>query len=156
MRTRRGGEWDAPDETRARNDAISTTLFDRLTSSPIDMAIHHSVQVTSFGGSATTALYDHLAEAGVDVPRTPGQFPFKHQPVPPSPAEVPPGFRVIYLCGDPRDAVALVFRRGFQGGHYPGMRLAAPPAKAEARLTSLRQFAQIGIDDFQIETHLER
>lgn len=158
MRLRPGkGEhaFDAPADVRRKNDAISKTLGERLTN-PTDMAIRHSVQVTSFGGSGTTALYEHLAQLHVDVPRTPGQFPFKHQPDPPRLHEVPPGFRVVYLCGDPRDAVASVFRRGFQGGHFRGMRMREPAPEVEARLTSLLTFAEAGVDDFEIEAHLER
>jgi hypothetical protein len=149
-------EWDAPVDERVRNDAISAALFERLTASPDDMAIHHTLQVTSFGGSGTTALYEHLAASGADVPRTPGHFPFKHQPTPPTRADAPDGFRVIYLCGDPRDAVASVFRRGYQGGHYRGMRLANPPAAAEAHLANLRAFTSAGVDEFEIAAHFDR
>ena len=67
--------------------------------------VHHRVQVTSFGGSGTTALADHLLAAGVDLPKTPGFFPFKHQRVPPPGSAVPTGFRVVYPFGDPRNAV---------------------------------------------------
>jgi glycosyltransferase involved in cell wall biosynthesis len=155
-RDRSPSTWDATSTERALNDGIAKKFFDELTASPNDMAIHHTVQITSFGGSGTTALCNFLADSGVDVPRTPGHFPFKHQPVPPPAGEVPPGFRAIYLCGDPRDAVASLFRRGFQGGHYRGMRLAAPPPEVEARLASLQEFVDAGIDDYEIEAHFDR
>src|SRR5918996_628142 len=67
--------------------------------------IRHTIQVTSFGGCGTTALYDHVAAAGLDVPKTFGQFPSKHQRIPPDPEQVPANFRVVYICGDPRNAV---------------------------------------------------
>src|ERR1700748_263720 len=70
--------FDAPPDVRALNAAVGKKFFDELTASPAAMTIRHTVQITSFGGSGTTALCNFLAEAGVDVPLTPGQFPFKH------------------------------------------------------------------------------
>ena len=127
-------------------------MLDRLAREPSLAVVHHTIQVTSFGGSGTTALYEHLAQAGADIPRTPGAFPFKHQRTPP--ADVPAGYRVVYVFGDPRDAVVSVFRRGFQGGHYRGMRLAEPTPAVEARLSGLDQFLEAGIDDFELADHV--
>jgi hypothetical protein len=138
---------------RRLNDAIADEMLDRLARDPGSAAIHHTVQVTSFGGSGTTALYDYLLHAGVDVPTTPGEFPFKHQPSPPDVSCVPAGFRVVYPFGDPRDAVMSVFRRGFQGGHYRGMRLRAPSEQVDARLASLEAFLAAGVDVFGLAEH---
>jgi hypothetical protein len=140
---------------RRVNDAIADEMLDRLERSRDLAVVHHTVQVTSFGGSGTTALADHLLAAGVDLPTTPGFFPFKHQRVPPRAAAVPAGFRVVYPFGDPRNAVVSVFRRGFQGGHYRGMQLRRPVPEVEQRLVSLETFLDAGIDDFGIEDHFD-
>lgn len=139
---------------RAMNAAISRALFESITSAQDLIEIRHTFQVTSFGGSGTTALCEHLAAHGVDLPPTPGCFPFKHQRRPPESAAVPRGFRAIYLVGDPRDAVVSVFRRGLQDGHYIGMRMSLPPPEVESRLATLAAFAEAGIDDFLMADHL--
>ena len=144
-----------PDERRL-NDAIADEMLHRLATSDELSQVRHRVQVTSFGGSGTTALLDHLRQGGVDVPATPGSFPFKHQRVPPAPDSVPPGFRVVYNFGDPRNAVESVFRRGFQGGHYRGMRLRKPTPEAERHLTDLDHFLDAGVDEFELEDHFEQ
>jgi len=131
-------------------------MLDRLARSPELGQVRHAVQITSFGGSGTTAMIEHLQALGVAVPDTPGSFPFKHQRVPPGPSAVPPGFRVVYLFGDPRNAVVSVFRRGFQGGHYRGMRLRRPPAEVEEHLTDLEHFLAHGVDEFEIRDHFDR
>ncbi len=143
--------------SRARqlNDAIADRMLEELARSP-EQTIRHTVQITSFGGSGTTALLEHLRQAGVDVPETPGSFPFKHQRTPPGSDRVPPGFRVVYPYGDPRNAVVSVFRREFQGGHYRGMRLRRPPADVEQSLHSLERFLERGIDEFEVADHFDR
>jgi len=141
---------------RRLNDAIADEMLDRLARSDELSQIRHRVQITSFGGSGTTALHEHLLQAGVDVPTTPGSFPFKHQRVPHASNVVPPGFRVVYPFGDPRNAVVSVFRRGFQGGHYRGMRLRKPTLEAENHLVDLEHFLEGGVDEFEIEDHFDR
>jgi hypothetical protein len=138
---------------RRLNDAIADEMLDRLARSDDLSQIRHRVQITSFGGSGTTALHDHLFRAGVDVPKTPGSFPFKHQRVPPASNAVPPGFRVVYPFGDPRNAVVSVFRREFQGGHYRGMRLRKPSRETERHLTDLEHFLEAGVDEFEMQDH---
>ena len=122
---------------------------------PIDRVLH-TVQVTSFGGSGSTALSAHLVAAGVDIPKTPGEFPFKHQRFPPAAADVPEGFRVLYPFADPRNAMLSIFRRSYGIGHYRGLHLRSPDAAAAARLASLDAFLAGGIDDFELEDHVER
>ncbi len=140
---------------RDRNAAISRAVFDALDGTGDPLAIHHTVQVTSFGGSGTTALCEHLAEAGVDLPGTPGYFPFKHQRVPPDTAQVPDGYTAVYLVGDPRDAIVSIFRRGFQIGHYIAMRMALPSERVESHLSTLEAFLDAGTDEFALESHFE-
>jgi hypothetical protein len=137
-------------------DAIADEMLDRFASTPELGTVRHQVQITSFGGSGTTSLYDYLLDAGVDLPLTPGSFPFKHQRMPPPAASVPAGFRVVYPFGDPRNAVVSVFRRGFQGGHYRGMRMRKPPAEIDARLDNLDDFLAAGVDEFELEDHFDR
>lgn len=145
---------------RRLRDAISDEMLDRLARShgrADDLeTVHHTVQVTSFGGSATTALYDHLMAAGADIPMTPGQFPFKHQRVPPANDAVPEGFRVVYPFADPRNAVVSLFRRGYQGGHYRGMRLRTPTAEVEQTLLDLDHFLEAGVDEFGLADQFDR
>lgn len=122
---------------------------------PIDR-VRHTVQLTSFGGSGSTALSAHLAAAGVDLPKTPGEFPFKHQRFPPPAADVPPGFRVVYPYADPRNAMLSIFRRSYGLGHFRGLQGRSPDAAAAARLASLDAFLEGGVDDFELEDHVER
>jgi hypothetical protein len=116
----------------------------------------HTVQVTSFGGVGTTTMCDHLACLGVDVPTTPGHFPFKHGRIPPRAYDVPDGFRVVYILGDPRDAVLSIFRRGRQESHYRGMIGFEPSATTLHHLSNLDTFLEGGVDEFLIEDHLDR
>jgi hypothetical protein len=141
---------------RRLNDAIADEMLGRLARCGELAEVRHRVQVTSFGGSGTTALHEHLLRMGVDVPTTPGSFPFKHQRVPPAPDAVPPEFRVVYPFGDPRNAVVSVFRREFQGGHYRGMRLRKPMPEAEHHLTDLEHFLEGNVDEFEIEDHFDQ
>jgi hypothetical protein len=121
---------------------------------PDALAIQHTVQVTSFGGSGTTALCAHLLDAEVDLQPGPAQWPFKHRRQTPTAQEVPEGFRVLYLVGDPRDAVLSVFRRGIQDGHYRGLREEAPPPDVAERLRSIETFVAAGVDDFLLADHV--
>jgi hypothetical protein len=141
---------------RRQREAFSDEMLKRLAQSPEMATVRHTVQVTSFGGSGTTALYEHFQAGGADIPATVGQFPFKHQRVPPADGEVPPGYRVVYLYADPRNAVVSLFRRGFQGAHYRGMQLRTPTPAIEERLIDLDHFLAAGIDDFEIADHVER
>jgi hypothetical protein len=117
--------------------------------------ITHTVQVTSFGGSGTTALCEHLLAAGVDLQPGPAQWPFKHRREPPRRDEVPKGFRVIYLVGEPRDAVLSIFRRGLQIGHYRSLNGTDPGPEARARLATLETFLAAGVDDFALADHVD-
>lgn len=117
--------------------------------------VHHTVQVTSFGGSGTTALIDHLRALGLGLPESPGQWPFKHQRHPPDPAAVPRDFRVIYLLGDPRDAVVSLFRRDYQHGHFAGMHGREPGPTEAATLQNLDSFLAGATDLYDIEGHLD-
>ena len=117
--------------------------------------IRHTVQVTSFGGSGTTALCEHLLAAGVDLQPGPGQWPFKHRRQPPRRDEVPEGFRVLYLVGEPRDAVLSIFRRGYQIGHYRWLNGKEPDSEVRQRLETLETFLAAGVDDFALAEHLQ-
>ena len=118
--------------------------------------IDHTVQVTSFGGAGTTALCDHLLSLGVDLQKGPAQWPFKHRRTPPSTTEVPEGFRVVYLVGDPRDAVLSIFRRDYQLGHYAAMHEREPSPETRRNLASLDAFLDAGRDEFELADHLAR
>jgi hypothetical protein len=120
-------------------------------------AIHHHVQVTSLGGSGTTALTTSLLDAGLDLPPGPAQWPHKHLRVPPLAEDVPDGFRVVYPIGDPRDAVLSVFRRGIQSGHWRALHVEAltDDTVVPARLVDLDTFLAGGIDDFELMDHLQ-
>ena len=144
-----------PDRDRHVNDAIADEMLGRLERSNELAVVRHTVQVTSFGGSGTTALADHLLAAGVDLPADAGVLPLQAPAGPAARADVPAGFRVVYPFGDPRNAVVSVFRRGFQGGHYRGMQLRRPPLEVEQRLASLETFLDAGVDDFGIEDHFD-
>lgn len=119
-------------------------------------AVRHQVQITSFGGSGTTALTQSFLDAGLDLPPGPAQWPHKHLRRPPTSDAVPAGFRVVYPVGDPRDAVLSVFRRGIQDGHWRGLHHIDPATPTPDRLADLESFLAAGIDDFGLADHLER
>src|SRR5690606_9327806 len=118
--------------------------------------IDHTVQVTSFGGSGTTALCGYLLARGVDLQKGPAQWPFKHRRFPPSADEVPDGFRVVYIVSDPRDAIVSIFRRDYQLGHYAALREEQPDDEAARRLASLDAFLDAGHDEFRLADHFAR
>lgn len=118
--------------------------------------VRHSVQVTSYGGSGTTALLDRLATLGIDLPRTPGGYPFKHQREPSSRSEVPAEFRVVYTHADPRDAMLSIFRRHYGAGHYAALRGHEPGAETRSRLASVEAFVEGGVDEFMLADHVDR
>jgi hypothetical protein len=117
--------------------------------------IEHTLQVTSYGGSGTTALIRHFTAAELDLPKSPDHFPFKHTPAPPSADEVPEGFRVVYVYADPRDAVVSLFRRGLQVGAYRIFHLVDAPPEVEARLQTLDAYVAAGVDDYALQQHVE-
>ncbi|NNE73110.1 MAG: hypothetical protein HKN26_05555, partial [Acidimicrobiales bacterium] len=117
--------------------------------------IDHTVQITSFGGVATTALTAYLIDHGLSLPKGPGQWPFKHHRVAPQAADVPDGFRVIYVVGDPRNAVLSLFRRNYQVGHYRSMQEGAEVTAVVAEtLESLDSYLAADRDVFDIAGHV--
>ena len=117
--------------------------------------IDHTVQVTSFGGAGTTALCGHLDACNADIQSGPGHWPFKHRRTPPTPDEIPDGFRVIYLVGDPRDAVVSLFRRGYQVGHFRAMREREPDEQELLRLRTIESCLEPGDDLFDLAGHVD-
>jgi len=95
--------------------------FPHVLDFPNRLLVRHAVQVTSFGGSATTMLYGFLERHGVDIPMTYDQIPWKHQRTPPPSDRVPPDFQALYIFSDPRDATLSIFRRGLQYLHLHRM-----------------------------------
>ena len=146
----RGFVTEVEGAARSRNDLVADAMLERLAGDPDLGRVRHRLQVTSFGGSGTTALVEHLVLVGADLPRTPGGFPFKHQPHPPAVDAVPVGFRTVFPFGDPRDAVLSVFRRDIQGAHYRGMRLRRPDALAAGRLADLEAYLAGGVDELGV------
>lgn len=120
------------------------------------LRIDHTVQVTSFGGAGTTALCDHLLPLGIDLQKGPAQWPFKHRRTPPSAGEVPDGFRVVYILGDPRDAILSIFRRDYQVGHWAALNERDPDEETVRRLASLETFLDAGRDEFELADHFAR
>lgn len=116
--------------------------------------IQHTVQVTSFGGSGTTALCNHLLRAGVDLQPGPAQWPFKHRRRPPAAGDVPEGFRVVYLVGDPRNAVLSLFRRGIQVGHFEALHERSPDPAMAQRLRDIDTFLAGDDDPYELADHV--
>ncbi len=115
--------------------------------------VDHTVQITSYGGTGTTALYRTFIDGGLSIPKGPGQWPFKHRRIAPEASEVPDGFRVIYLIGDPRDAVVSLFRREYQVGHYQALHeQLLDPSMAES-MSSIEAFTAKGEDHFALADH---
>jgi hypothetical protein len=141
--------------TRADLDEYLQRVLPEIERTSDPYRIAHTVQVTSFGGSGTTSLCAYLLAAGVDLQRGPGQWPFKHRRQPPRVDEVPEGFRVLYLVGDPRDAVLSIFRREYQVGHYRSLHGEEPDAETKLRLETLEAFLAAGVDDFALADHVQ-
>ena len=120
-------------------------MLGRLERSNELAVVRHTVQVTSFGGSGTTALADHLLAAGVDLPATPGYFPFKHQRIPP---RVPPTCpRASASCT--RSAIRATpssrcSGAGSRAATTAACRLRRPPLEVEQRLASLGDLPRRG------------
>ena len=155
-----GTEQDAPDASEPVRQFTAAELDDylqrelqALKASGTAYEIHHTVQVTSFGGSGTTALCRHLIDGGVDLQPGPAQWPFKHRRPPPTAAEVPEGFRVVYPLADPRDAVLSLFRRDYQVGHYRSLWERDPDDDAAAHLRDRDAFLEAGVDEFALAEH---
>ncbi|MGH9024721.1 MAG: hypothetical protein ACRDWD_01175 [Acidimicrobiia bacterium] len=134
---------------------VAARLERHRTTSAEASSIEHTLQVTSYGGSGTTALCRHFVDAGLELPASPDHWPYKHSPVPPSGAEVPEGFRVVYVYTDPRDAVLSLFRRGLQLGAYRIFHLRQPSREIEKRLQTLDEYVRAGVDDFELDQHFE-
>ena len=118
------------------------------------LVIRHHVQITSFGGSGTTALSNSFAVAGLDLPPGPAQWPHKHLRRPPTADEVPADFRVVYPLADPRDAVLSVFRRGIQDGHWRALHYVPPEVPTPEGLATLTAFLERGVDELALMDHL--
>jgi hypothetical protein len=144
------------DKEHAIAKALAEAAIDDFVGKGDPYAIRHRVQVTSLGGSGTTAITASFLEAGLDLPPGPAQWPHKHLRRPPVADEVPDGFRVVYPVGDPRDAVLSVFRRGIQDGHWRALHLESLEADTATptRLADLDTFLDAGIDDFELTDHL--
>jgi hypothetical protein len=117
--------------------------------------IDHTIQVTSYGGTGTTALYRSFIEGGLSVPKGPGQWPFKHRRSAPQASEVPDDFRVVYIIGDPRDAVVSLFRRDYQIGHYQALHQRFLDPSLEGPMSSIEAFCADGVDHFALADHFE-
>lgn len=137
-------------------EALSKRAIEDFVAQGDPYAIRHTVQVTSLGGSGTTALSASFIAAGLDLPPGPGQWPHKHLRNPPAAADVPEGFRVIYPISDPRDAVLSVFRRGIQDGHWRALRGIDPEVPTPSMLADLDAFLATGEDGFDLLGHLTR
>jgi hypothetical protein len=69
---------------------------------------------------------------------------------------VPDGFRVVYIVGDPRDAILSIFRRDYQLGHYAALHERDPGPETLRRLASLEAFLEAGHDEFELADHFAR
>lgn len=114
--------------------------------------IEHTLQVTSFGGTGTTMLYEFLEEHDVNIPSDhPNWRPWKHLPVPPEDGEVKDGFRAVYVFGNPMNAVLSVFRRDYQRWHIRNMRDDVTEPKNPD--WGLEEFLQRSEDPFRMAKH---
>ena len=114
----------------------------------------HTSQISSFGGSATTALSNFLEQKGVGLPKITewDWAPWKHMRCPPRDHTVQKGFRALYVVADPRDAMLSVFRRGYQ--HWHIQRLEGDVASWNFSW-DLEQFLSCGHDHFRLREHLD-
>ncbi len=111
---------EGTDETGELREAVMTPLEPSDPLHPYMLA-EHDLQLTSFGGTGTTMLYEFLESRGLNVPIANDSGQWKHMPAPPHDRFAKPGFRAVYLVGDPMDAVLSVFRRNYQMYHVRRM-----------------------------------
>lgn len=121
---------------------------------PLDK-INHLVQLTTFGGTGSSALSSYLRSHGVKLPETPGEAPFKHQRVPPAKMDVPAGFKAIYLYSDPRNAMLSIFRRGAIWEHYRGLFGRKPDAATADLISDVSRFLLERSDAFDLLGHVD-
>ena len=123
---------------------------------PGQFYVNHRFQVTSFGGSGTSMIYGYLKGAGLNVPSTPDQRPWKHQSSPPSDSKVPRGFRALYLYSDPRNAVLSVFRRHYQHYHHERMKNRSNLREnLDLKSYSINEFLDLDNDPFEMENQFD-
>ena len=134
-------------------EAVAAEAIETFAAQGDPFAFHHTVQITSLGGSGTTALTKVMEDEGLDLPRGPAQWPHKHMRRAPEAGEVPDGFRVLYPVGDPRDTVLSIFRRGIQAGHWRALLHNDPEIPVPASLESLDTFLAAGVDEFDLAGH---
>lgn len=123
-----------------------------LRRSILSRPVRHAAQVSSFGGVGTTLLQGFLADAGVSMPTERDCGPWKHMPVPPTDEQVDEDFRVIYVFGDPAEAVVSVFRRGLADFHIRRM---LGPLGAWPDGATLAEYLAFPDDPFRTAAHFD-
>lgn len=86
----------------------------------MNLPISHTIQVTSFGGTATTTILNWLIENNQNVARD--QY-WKHKIIPPSDSthNLPENYKILYLVGDPVRSIISIFRRRILRAHAVNM-----------------------------------
>jgi hypothetical protein len=107
--------------------------------------------VVSAGGVATTRLLSHFAERRCVNSLDDGDS-LKHLPVPP--VSFNPGFRYIYVFGDPVPAIISLFRRGYHTPQARKLQRGCRGPKLPPEMT-IEDYARGGRDLFGFERHFD-
>jgi hypothetical protein len=130
--------------------------------------LRHTLQITSIGGVGTTFLYRFATEAGLNIYRSYDggdvvsdwgiwkhtRFPIGHSHH--QGLEVLPGYRVVYIVGDPRDALMSIYRRGFNYWAIDRLDLSNEDVATLRSCQSLDDYLSHGKDLYQFADHVDR
>ncbi len=112
-------------------------------------------RVVSFGGVASSSLVRHIENGDEDLIWYHSRK--KHCLHPDLLPEAQRGLpvRAVFIYGDPIDAVASVFRRGFHVQHELSMSRDLPDyERVLTAETTLEEYAAAGVDRFFLDTHV--
>lgn len=112
------------------------------------LPISHTLQVTSFGGSATTSLIDWLISNNMNIGT---DMTWKHMLYPPSDNLyiIPKNYKPLYIVGDPVSSVISIFRRQIPYAHGINM-----GSKYIMRGWKIQDYLSKGDDCFNINKQL--
>jgi len=106
--------------------------------------------VVSFGGVGTTFLIEFLANYfKLNHPNDHDGLKHTHLP----PISINKALKVLYIYGDPREAIISLFRRGYHSMHSKKMMRFIPNTKAIPEDWSLSDYLNSGKDRFGFENH---
>jgi len=110
------------------------------------------VVVVSYGGAGTTMLLDFLNKSlCCNDPNDLDSL--KHSPIPPFCFKS--SLKVIYVVGDPIEAIASLFRRDFQWRAFDKFTCFSGRHRTNPPLVDIQNYAAAGVDILMLQRHFE-